>query len=147
MAQTAVAEQPADLASGLKPLASILAGKQATFDLSGRVELPIDGRSQTIEVSVIRYDDESFDLTLAHSEYAITIRRRADMTALALPKHGTVFIGKGEVASEDSLKPQSIAERLISDDSKLTQIRFGLGISCRRRHRRHFARSLCQCRC
>lgn len=122
------AEKPADLAIGLKPLASILAGKESQFDVSGKVELPIDGSSQTIDISIIRYDDECFDLTLAHPEYAVTIRRRADITALALPKHGTVFIGKGEVASEDSLKPQAIAERLISDHSKLTQIRFGLAI-------------------
>ncbi len=124
----AFAETPTDLAVGLRPLASVLAGKEAKFDISGRVELPIDGHPQSIDISIIRYDETSFDLALTHAEYAVTIRRRADITALALPKHGTVFIGKGEVSSEDSLKPQAIAERLISDHSKLTQIRFGLGI-------------------
>jgi hypothetical protein len=122
------AETPIDLASGLKPIASILAGREATFDLSGKVELPIDGRSQAIELSMVRYDAESFDLVLAHPEYAVTIRRRADVTALALPKHGTVFVGKGEVPSEDSLSPVAIADRIISDHSKLTQLRFGLSI-------------------
>ena len=130
-AQTIVparAEKPVDLAGGLKPLASILAGREAQFDLSGKIEVPIDGRSQAIDISMVRYDAESFDLVLSHPEYALTIRRRADVTALALPKHGTVFLGKGEVASEDSLSPVAIADRLISDHSKLTQLRFGLGI-------------------
>ena len=130
-AQTIVparAEKPVDLAGGLKPLASILAGREAKFDLSGKVEVPIDGKAQAIDISMVRYDAESFDLVLSHPEYALTIRRRADVTALALPKHGTVFLGKGEVASEDSLSPVAIADRLISDHSKLTQLRFGLGI-------------------
>ncbi len=122
------AEKPTDLAIGLKPLASFLAGREAKFDLSGKVELPIDGHAQTIELSAIRYDDESFDLTLAHPDYAITIRRRAEITALALPKHGTVFIGRGEVDSADSLKPVAVAERLISDDSSLASVRFGLSV-------------------
>lgn len=124
----ALAEKPADLASGLKPLASILAGREAQFDLSGKVKVPIDGRSQTIDISMVRYDAESFDLVLSHSEYALTLRRRAEVTALALPKHGTVFVGKGEVPSEDSLSPVAIAERIVSDHSKLTQLRFGLSI-------------------
>lgn len=124
----AYCEKPADLVSGLKPLASILAGQEVQFDLSGKVELPIDGRSQTIDLSIIRYDDDSFDLTLAHPDYAVTIRRRAEMTALALPKHGTVFIGKGNVGTEDSLRPKAIADRLISDHSQLTQLRLGLSV-------------------
>lgn len=128
MTPFATAEKPADLAGGLKPLASILAGKQSQFDLSGKVEIPIDGKSQSIEVSIVRYDEDCFDLVLAHPEYAVTIRRRVDVTALALPKHGTVFVGKGDVPSEDSLRPQAIADRLISDHSKLTQLRFGLSV-------------------
>ena len=77
-----VAEQPADLASGLKPLASILAGKQAKFDIAGRIEVSIDGKPQPIEVSLVRYDDQSFDLQLTHADYAVSIRRRNDVTAL-----------------------------------------------------------------
>ena len=123
-----VAEQPTDLASGLKPLATILAGKQAKFDLSGKIELPIDGKPQPIEVSLVRYDDQSFDLQLTHADYAVSIRRRSDVTALALPKHGVVFIGTGDAPDDDNLSPNAIAERLISDHSKLTQIRFGLNV-------------------
>lgn len=127
-AQTAIAEQPADLASRLKPLASILAGKEAKFDISGKVEVPIDGKPQPIEVSLVRYDDQSFDLQLTHADYALSIRRRSDVTALALPKHGVVFIGTGDAPEDDNLSPNAIAERLISDHSKLTQVRFGLNV-------------------
>lgn len=117
-----VAEKPVDLALGLKPFASVLAGREQTFDLSGKVHLPIDGKPQIIDIGVVRYDDDCFDLVLTHPEYAVSIRRRADITALALPKHGTVFIGRGEVESDDSLKPLAIAERLISSDSRLTHL-------------------------
>ncbi len=126
--QTGVAEQPADLASGLKPLATILAGKEAKFDISGKVEVPIDGQPQPIEFSLVRYDDQSFDLQLTHADYAVSIRRRSDVTALALPKHSVVFIGTGDAPADDNLSPNAIAERLISDHSKLTQIRFGLNV-------------------
>lgn len=46
------------------------------------------------EIRMLRYDDESFDFALTHAEYAIEIRRRADVTAMALPIHKTVFIGR-----------------------------------------------------
>jgi hypothetical protein len=45
-----------------------------------------------------------------------------------LPKHGVVFIGNGDAPDDDNLNPNAIAERLISDHSKLTQIRFGLNV-------------------
>ena len=123
-----IAEQPADLASGLKPLATILAGKQARFDISGKIELPVDGKPQPIEISLVRYDGQSFDLQLTHADYAVSIRRRNDVTALALPKHGVVFIGTGDAPEDDNLSPHAIAERLISDHSKLAQLRFGLNV-------------------
>ena len=122
------ADKPVDLAIGLKPLASVVAGREPKFDLSGKIRLVIDGKSQAIDVSVVRYDEESFDLVLTHPEYAVTIRRRADITALALPKHGTVFIGRGEVESDDSLKPMAITERLISQSSSLSQIQLATSL-------------------
>jgi hypothetical protein len=123
-----MAEQPADLASGLKPLASIIAGKESKFDLTGKVRVPIDGSPQSIDIRVIRYDDDCFDLSLAHPDYAVTIRRRSNITALALPKHGTVFIGRGDVSADDSLRPASAVERLISDASALVNVKFLLGV-------------------
>ncbi len=122
------AERPADLVTGLKPLVAILAGSEHHFDVSGRIEVPIDGRQQSIEVSIIRYDDECFDLTLSHSDYAVAIRRRADITAMALPKHNTVFIGRGDVESSDSLRPHQIVSRLISQSSSVYPMSIGLNV-------------------
>ena len=122
------AEKPPDLVTGLKPLVSILVGREHHFDLSGRIDLPIDGKQQTIEVSLVRYDDECFDLSLSHTDFEVTIRRRADVTAMALPKHGTVFIGRGDVESADSLKAKEIVNRLISQSSSLNHVTFGLNL-------------------
>ena len=123
------AERPVDLVTGLKPLVSILAGREHHFDVSGTIEgLIDDGRQQSIEVRVVRYDDESFDLSLSHPDYAVSIRRRGDVTAMALPKHDSVFIGRGEVESADSLRAQDIVSRLISRSSSLNHVSFGLNL-------------------
>ena len=123
-----LADQPKDLASALTPLASALSGRMPQFEISGRVAIPIDGSTQPIDVRLVRYDDESFDLVLTHADYAVEIRRRADVTALAMPKHGTVFIGRGEVDASDSLKPMAIADRMISKNSSLGTMAFGLNL-------------------
>ena len=112
-----LADQPKDLASALTQLVSALSGKMPQFEISGQVVVPIDGKSQPIEVRMLRYDDESLDFALTHADYAIEIRRRADVTAMAMPIHKTVFIGRGPVAAAESLKPLAIADRLISKQS------------------------------
>ena len=124
----AVADQPKDLASALTPLASALSGRMPQFEVTGHVSVVIDGSTQPIDVRMVRYDEESFDLVLTHADYAIEIRRRADVTAMALPKHGTVFIGRGSVDAADSLKPMAIADRLISKSSSLGTVSFGLNL-------------------
>ena len=121
-------EKPADLVTGLKPLASVLAGREHHFDVSGRIDVPVDGKQQSIEFSVVRYDDECFDLALTHLDFAVVIRRRADITAMALPKHDTVFIGRGDVDSADSLQSRNIISRLISQSSTLNSISFGVNL-------------------
>ena len=124
----AIADQPKDLASALTPLASALSGRMPQFEVTGQVSLPIDGSTQPIDVRMVRYDEESFDLALTHADYAIEIRRRTDVTAMALPKHGTVFIGRGAVDAADSLRPLAIADRLISKSSSLGTVTFGLNL-------------------
>lgn len=114
MPQLAAADHPKDLASALTPLVSALSGKTPQFEITGQVVVPIDGKPQPIEIRMLRYDDESFDFALTHAEYAIEIRRRADVTAMALPIHKTVIIGRGEVDATNSLKPLAIADRLVS---------------------------------
>jgi hypothetical protein len=123
-----VGGEPADLVEAVKPFAIVVSGQERGYELRGQVELPIDGRSQSIELRLARYGEESFDLALSHPEYAIEIQRRADTTVLMLPRHKTAFVGRGEVAAEDSLSPTGIIPRLISSSSELTAGTFVLNL-------------------
>jgi hypothetical protein len=118
--QVCLGGEPADLVEAVKPFAVLVSGQEQTFALTGTVELPIDGRSQSIELRVARYGADSFDLELSHPEYAIEIQRRADTTLLLLPRHRTAFIGRGEVSADDSLSPGGLLSRMISPASELT---------------------------
>ncbi len=114
LAVAAPRQTPANpLADGLRPFWRIVSS-QEPFELSGALEIPIDGQSQTVKLSLIRYGKEAFDLTLTHDDYDFSLRRRSDVTAFGLPKHGVVFLGKGAVDDEDHLAPAGIAARLIS---------------------------------
>jgi len=106
------------LAEGLRPFLQALSGNQSQFSLTGNVTLPIDGKEQSVSIQLVRFDDEAFDLSLTHDEYAVSIRRRKETTAFALPLHNVVFIGSGQVSSAGSLKPDGIASRLLSHDSQ-----------------------------
>ena len=75
-------EPQRDLIAGLKPVASILSGREASFSLQGDLQIPIDGSRQPVDMQLSRYDATSFDLQLSHPEYAVTLRRRADVTVL-----------------------------------------------------------------
>ena len=121
-------EGTADLIAGLKPLASAIAGRESRFQISGEVSVPIDGSQQSITVNLTRYDEHSFDLELAHSDYAVSILRRADQTILLLPKHQTAFIARGDVDSADSMQPAGIVSRLVSGSSSLNEFAFGLNL-------------------
>ncbi len=105
------------LAAGLRSIWPAVSDEQNRFELTGEIETEIDGKPQTVAVRVTRFGDESFDVGLTHDQYAVRIRRRADTTAFALPKHDVVFVGHGEVATADCLKPLGSAARLIGPDS------------------------------
>jgi len=108
--------QPAtsnSLADGLRPFWRMVSG-QTPFQLQGDLTIPIDGRKQTAALSLVRYDRDAFDLDLLHADYAFQLRRRSEATALALPKHGVVFLGTGKVHTQDHLAPHGIAARLIT---------------------------------
>ena len=107
------------LADGLRPFLEAFGGQKSQFEVSGTIRLPIDGKEQSVSVQLIHFDDEAFDLSLTHDEYAVSIRRRRDTTAFALPLHNVVFIGTGVVSPDDSLKPSEIASRLLSSGSKI----------------------------
>ncbi|WP_218934768.1 C45 family autoproteolytic acyltransferase/hydolase [Rosistilla ulvae] len=116
---TSIAASPDSLTQRLDPLFAILSGRETQFSVSVEGQIPIDGKTQSIQLQLTRYNDQSFDLTAHHPEYAVSIRRRPDATALALPKHGVVYIGRGEVDADDHLVPKAIVSRLVGSGCKI----------------------------
>ena len=113
-------EQPqADLSQDLAPWLNCLLGRSDQFSLSFQATPVIDGKKQAITVNVRRFDGESFDLQVSHSDYAIDLRRRQEGLALALPKHGVVFVGEGKLEQSDLLRPQDIHKQLLSTGTAL----------------------------
>jgi hypothetical protein len=104
-----------NLAQQLEPFVSVLNGDQNSFAINAAIKIPIDGQQQAVQMHLERFDDQAFDLDLTHPDYAVSIKRRADVTAFALPKHQVVFFGQGAVDAIDHLAPQGITKRLISD--------------------------------
>ncbi|MFY9255803.1 MAG: C45 family peptidase [Fuerstiella sp.] len=105
------------LADGLRPFVKILTGKESQFTLSGTSVVQIDGKPQSITMQLTRHSDESFDLSLAHPEYAVEIRRREESTIMILPLHKVAYKGTGDVPAEYRLNPDGILQRIISDAS------------------------------
>lgn len=103
----------ARLAAQIKPFLQLSSGAQGRFTASAVIDLPIDGREQRIEVRLTRYDDQTFDLGVSHPEFPIQLVRQTDSTALALPAHRVVFVGRGAVSADDHLKPAGIVGRLV----------------------------------
>ncbi|MBC8357287.1 MAG: peptidase C45 acyl-coenzyme A:6-aminopenicillanic acid acyl-transferase [Planctomycetes bacterium] len=108
------------LARQLQPLLACLSGQRKTFKLTSQVDVKIDGRSHTVDARFARYSDSSFDLDLTHEDYAVLLRRRTEITAMALPLHKTVFVGRGEIDATDHLSPDGITKRLISSASQVS---------------------------
>jgi len=117
LAESSPANNP--LAEGLRPFLQALSGSESQFSLTGNVTLPIDGKEQTVAIQLVRFSDEAFDLSLTHREYAVSIRRRSETTAFALPLHKVVFIGHGQIDPADSLTPLEITTRLFSPGSQV----------------------------
>lgn len=108
------------LARDLRPLISCLGGQSEAFTLSAEIDVKIDGSSQRVDARLVRFSNDAFDLDLTHQDYAVQIRRRADATAMILPLHKTVFLGRGETNADDHLTPVGITKRLISPASNVT---------------------------
>lgn len=107
------------LANDLRPLIACLSGQQTTFTITAKIDAQIDGSSHHIDAKLIRYSDDSFDLDLTHPDYAVQLRRRADATAMILPLHKMVYVGRGETDVNDHLTPTGITKRLISPASSI----------------------------
>ncbi len=127
-AQATQGDDLARLSEQLKPWLQLTQGKVPQFTLTGETQVSIDGIQQAIRFELIRSGDEDFDLVLEHQDYAASIRRRHEGIALALPKHGVVFLGQGlELAKDDHLRPQGIAQRLVGRGTELNILSQMLG--------------------
>ncbi len=73
------------LAKQFEPWRKIAAGEVSTFHITGSAQLPIDGKPQALDIALDRWDDDSFDLRLTHSEYAVHFRRRVDGSPWRFP--------------------------------------------------------------
>ncbi len=111
---TTRADNLSKLSGQLAPWLQLTHGEAQQFTLSGETQFPIDGVPHKVQFQLVREGDEAFDLILEHADYAVTIRRRADGLAFALPKHNVVYLGVGpNLIGEDHLRPLGIVERLI----------------------------------
>ena len=115
-------DDTARLSKQLEPWLQLFGDQVGPFTLTGTASPLIDGTPQTIQFKLVRLDEESFDLELEHSEYAVRLRRRVDGMAFCVPKHKIVYIGTGELDASDHLKPTGILNRLVSAGSA---VRFG----------------------
>lgn len=105
------------LKAGLQPLLKLADGSESAFAIAVSGQVIIDRTTVPIDVRLTRFDDASFDFDVLHKQYSVRIRRRADATALALPHHRVVFLGRGRTEEQDHLAPKGIVRRLISPAS------------------------------
>jgi len=105
---------PDSVVAALRPILSALAGRDTSFQIDGRLEARIDGTPQVITLRLARHNVRAFDLEVTHADYSVAIRRRANITAMALPRHRRVYIGHGTVSTPDHLSPRGIAARLLT---------------------------------
>ena len=104
----------AHLSKQLAPFLHCISGQQESFAVSATVQVPDGDREHKVLVSLDQIDSESFNLSVKHDDYWVKLERRADRTAMILPKHNVAFVGEGSVAGGDILKPHGITKRLLS---------------------------------
>lgn len=114
------AEEVPSLASALDPFLAVTSGERSHFTLSAEVDVRVDGEPRRVEATLVLAGEQAFDLSLSYREDGVELRRRGDVTALALPKHRVVFVGRGETDREDHLKPVGIAARLVGAGTELS---------------------------
>ena len=116
---TFAADAP-QLAAGLAPILSPLSSGTSGFSLRAEIEIADGANKHTIQFDLNQIDDESFDLAIEHQDYAVVLRRRTNRTEFILPKHNKAFVGRGEIAGGDTLRPLGITQRLVGSGSKLS---------------------------
>lgn len=108
------------LATDLGPLWECLSGARETFAVEGTVAIGGSGKPMKVAIKLERFDADAYDLEVTHDDYALVLRRRADATALALPKHKIVHIGRGATDAADHLDPAGIGARLVSSATQVS---------------------------
>ena len=108
------------LAADLGPLWECLSGARETFAVEGTVGIGGSGKPMKVAIKLERFDAHAYDLEVTHDDYALVLRRRADATALALPKHKIVHIGRGATDPADHLDPAGIGARLVSSATQVS---------------------------
>ncbi|RLT20079.1 MAG: hypothetical protein DWI27_01255 [Planctomycetota bacterium] len=106
------------LAADLAPLWECLAGGRDSFSVAGTIAVVRNDARIEVNVRLERHDAASFDVAAEHDEAAFVLRRRADATALALPRHKVAYVGRGATDPTDHLEPGALAARLISPASQ-----------------------------
>jgi dienelactone hydrolase len=119
---SAPADDTSRLAKQLTPWLQTIIGKTEKFTIAGKAKPSIDGKPQAIAFKLIRYDSQAFDLQLDHSEYSVSIRRREDGIAFCVPKHKTVYFGKGPADAEDHLHADGLLNRLVSTGTSIRSL-------------------------
>ena len=105
------------LSGGLSPLSRAFRGQDKTFALALEARVPIDKRSEEVDVRLERHGDEAFLLVAEHKDYAFRLARDVNRTVFELPKHKVAFVGEGSVPVEESLRPRGFQKRVLSRDT------------------------------
>lgn len=107
------------LGSELAPLVSILSGQEESFDLTIQIQAPIDGKSQNIELRLLRLQNGDYEFAGTQADYSFILQRTDAQSIFALPHHQVSFVGKGAIGTEAELIADGILSRLVSKDSTL----------------------------
>jgi len=110
------------LAADLGPLWQCLSGGRQSFSLAGRLTVRRGDRPIEAAVRLERFDAACFDLSVDHPTYAAVLRRRAGATALAVPRHHIVHVGRGDTDPEDHLDPAGIGGRIAAGGTALAVV-------------------------
>jgi dienelactone hydrolase len=107
------------LGAQLDPWLAALQLKTEQFSLKALGDVRIDNKPQSVELHLSRHSDEHFELAVTHPEYAVTIVRTQELTAVVLPKHRKVFWGQGIVDAQDHLNSKDLLKRTIKGTTEI----------------------------
>ncbi|MBX3423109.1 MAG: hypothetical protein KF752_16250 [Pirellulaceae bacterium] len=93
-------------------------GRTKNFQSRAVIQVPLAGQTQEVMIDVQR-DGANYDMSIVSKLFSMVLRRRDEGTALAIPNHKVVFLGKEAVTTQDSLDFNGLSVRLISGASQV----------------------------